>query len=392
MKITLIANSNIEDGGGHSQSLTAISQFKKITNEIYDLEILSMTPENKNLKSLMGIKHSTYNVSFLDKLFLRLLDNNLFIEILNKFNIKSPFENRLKKIDTDLAYFLSPNNFCTILSDINYIVTVWDLCHRDFPEFPEVRESFEFRIREKFYSKISNASLIISDSDESSENLSIRYGHDKNKIISIPFSFPKRLKSNLTPLEKILAKSFIDSGFFFYPAQYWPHKNHFLILEALRCLNEEDIKVNFVFCGSDKGNLKKLKEISKEFDISDQIKFLGFVNEQDLNALYQSCIAVVMPTFFGPTNIPPIEAWSYEKPLIYSNHLSINKLGSIMSIDPFSSKSIANAIKDILNKNYDHELLIKNGLDELSILDKKRNQSEKLLLDFLEKFEHKIRC
>ena len=99
-----------------------------------------------------------------------------------------------------------------------------------------------------------------------------------------------------------------------------------------------------------------------------------------------------MPTFFGPTNIPPIEAWSYEKPLIYSNHLSINKLGSVISIDPFSPKSMANALKDILNKNYDHELLIKNGKDELSILDKKRTQSEILLLNFLEKFEHKIKC
>ena len=131
------------------------------------------------------MKHSFYKTSFLDKLFLRFIDNSFFLELLRKFSLKSPFEKRLIDSNTDLVYFLSPNNYSKILSELNYIVTVWDLCHRDFPEFPEVRESFEFQIRENFYSKLANASLIITDSDKTSDNLSSRYGLDKERIIYV---------------------------------------------------------------------------------------------------------------------------------------------------------------------------------------------------------------
>jgi glycosyltransferase involved in cell wall biosynthesis len=36
-------------------------------------------------------------------------------------------------------------------------------------------------------------------------------------------------------------------------------------------------------------------------------------------ALYTSCVGLVMPTFFGPTNIPPLEAWHYGRPAITSD-------------------------------------------------------------------------
>ena len=47
-------------------------------------------------------------------------------------------------------YFLSPNSDSLYLENINYIFTVWDLCHRDHPEFPEVRNNLAFE-KEKSY-------------------------------------------------------------------------------------------------------------------------------------------------------------------------------------------------------------------------------------------------
>ena len=95
----------------------------------------------------------------------------------------------------------------------------------------------------------------------------------------MPFSFPSSLKLEPLSAKNVLSSDFISEGYFFYPAQYWAHKNHFRILDSLKYLNKVGLKINFVFCGSDKGNLDFLKRVSKDFGISSQIQFLNFVSD-----------------------------------------------------------------------------------------------------------------
>ena len=48
----------------------------------------------------------------------------------------------------------------------------------------------------------------------------------------------------------------LPKKFFFYPAQYWPHKNHIYLVDGLEvALKELKFEISAVFCGSDKGNL-----------------------------------------------------------------------------------------------------------------------------------------
>ena len=59
-----------------------------------------------------------------------------------------------------------------------------------------------------------------------------------------------------------------------------------------------------------------------------------------------------MPTFSGPTNIPPWEAFYFEKPVLYSKIFNIEKeyKDAVYYIDPFDTYSLVNAIID-LRKN-----------------------------------------
>jgi glycosyltransferase involved in cell wall biosynthesis len=51
----------------------------------------------------------------------------------------------------------------------------------------------------------------------------------------------------------------------------------------------------------------------------DQILFPGFVSRQDLIALYRHAVALVYPTYFGPENLPPLEAFALGCPVIASD-------------------------------------------------------------------------
>ena len=120
--------------------------------------------------------------------------------------------------------------------------------------------------------------------------------------------------------KKILDKYLITNPYIYYPAQFWAHKNHSYILYAIKDLQERfDTKINVVFSGSDKGNLKYILDLAKELKISKSVNYLGFVESNEIPILYKNSIALVMPSYFGPTNIPPLEALTLSIPIIYAD-------------------------------------------------------------------------
>ena len=67
------------------------------------------------------------------------------------------------------------------------------------------------------------------------------------------------------------------------------------------------------------GNKNIVLEKVKKFNLEEQVSFLDFVSNDDLFHLYKNTKALLMPTYFGPTNIPPIEAVEMNVPIIYSD-------------------------------------------------------------------------
>ena len=83
-----------------------------------------------------------------------------------------------------------------------------------------------------------------------------------------------KTKENLN--DEILKKfNLLNKKFIFYPAQYWAHKNHIYILEALKLMHDKnsDLEITAVFCGFDKNNLDYLKSISKKLGIQNNVIF-----------------------------------------------------------------------------------------------------------------------
>ena len=62
-----------------------------------------------------------------------------------------------------------------------------------------------------------------------------------------------------------------------------------------------------------------MKSYVERNNLNSDIKFLNFVNNNELPYLYKECLAAVMPSFFGPTNIPPLERFCLDVPVIYSD-------------------------------------------------------------------------
>jgi glycosyltransferase involved in cell wall biosynthesis len=244
---------------------------------------------------------------------------------------------------------------------IPYVIAIHDLQHLLQPEFPENSQNDEVQWREYvFRNGIRYATFILADSEVGKEDILRFYGSygvtpDRVKVLPfLPASYlPERI--SVAEIERVRKNYSLPERYLFYPAQFWPHKNHLRIFKALAILKRESgLTIPIALSGSFAGQIRKqtyeeLKQFAQENGIEDQIIYLGYLPEADMAAFYAGAVGLIMPTFHGPTNIPILEAWAYSCPVITSNLRGIKDQAgdAAILVDPRSENEIADAIKKI---------------------------------------------
>ena len=393
MKIVAILESSLSVGGGFNQALNAIQQMQLLCTNRFDFQVLTTCPENSKILADLGVPSQQFAYSFLDSLLALMSLNTWWHSVQARINFVGPFEKKLIGLGCDLVYFSSPTEKSASLQTLNFIATVWDNCHRDMPEYPEIRSFGRFQARERFFQNhLSPSLLTLTDSEALAKLLVDRYGLDHERLLPMPFSPAPTLSiSNASKTEDILRKYTLEAGYFFYPAQFWAHKNHIRILEALVLLNVENCRLKVVFSGGNQGNRAHVEHFVQHNNLEAQVRFLDFVPTADMSGLYQGCRAVVMPTYFGPTNLPPLEAWAFSKPLIYSRLFADQVHDAAILVDPDSVDELASALKKCMTPR-ECETLIANGQTRLKEIHSERLESEKRLLAQLLQFERRRAC
>jgi glycosyltransferase involved in cell wall biosynthesis len=264
----------------------------------------------------------------------------------------------------EVIWYLGHNSF---FLEIPYIITIWDLEHRGQPFYPEVSEKGLWASRERHFSTaIRRAAVVITGSDNGKKEIERYYQVPPERIRVIPLPTPRfALNPERTKDKQILAEYHIPGGYLFYPAQFWPHKNHIGILKAVRLLKDKNISLPVVFVGSDKGNKQYIQKMAASLDLSSQVHFLGFVPTDVLIALYQHAFALVFPTFFGPDNLPPLEAFALGCPVIASDlTASREQFGeAALLVDPKSPEQLALAVKSLYDDEGLRSKLVRCGFE-----------------------------
>ena len=322
LNIAVVLSSGLESGGGYQYEFMVLDLLKKYHNNT-NITLNFYAPSYKILKdySSLDLDIKILKENIFQKLHRLCLVNIFLYKILNKLQFGlSSIEKQLSANRIDLIYFLSPNLRSQGLSNIPYIFTLWDLGHLEMPEFPEVSGDRVFELRESLYNRsLKKAIKVIVDSDYSKQYTIKKYNLDKNRVEVLKY-LPNIRTIQPSKNIDIKQKYNLKNDYIFYPAQFWAHKNHIFILKAIKILREEkDINIDVVFSGSNKGNLKYILQKAKDFGVDDLVHYIGFAPNDEIPFLYKQSLALVMPTYLGPTNIPPLEAFFYETPVCYSD-------------------------------------------------------------------------
>src|SRR5438094_4838933 len=108
--------------------------------------------------------------------------------------------------------------------------------------------------------------------------------------------------------------------------------------------------------------------LSSQLGLEKEICHLGYVPDEDMSAIYARAAALVMPTFFGPTNIPVLEAWSFGCPVITSDIRGIREQvgDAAVLVDPRSVEAIADGIRKVWTDLQLRRTLAVRGRNRLS--------------------------
>lgn len=238
-----------------------------------------------------------------------------------KLSIDARATQWIRSHGAELLFFPSVTRLA-VETTVPSILAVHDIQHRLQPHFPEygpagVWDELEYTLT----NAAAGNTLLVAESEIGREDLLEAYsehGLTPDRVMVVPYTLPAymRGRSLVEEAARVRGKFTLPKRFLFYPANFLPHKNHVALIEAMGVLRRRhDQRPALVLVGDRGAGLrartyKDVMETAHRAGVTDQIHYLGFVAEEDLSGLYSAADLLVMPSWFGPTNLPILEAWA----------------------------------------------------------------------------------
>lgn len=349
MKIGLFLSAPPHDGGAFQYSQTILQAILELPDNNYKIVVASSS-------------HTWYSLIPNNNIrILTLSSNGLMWQCLSsrKFLFLSGcpahfwrkwckyFIRDVRKIlneNCDLWIFPAQDTWSHILP-VPSLGVIHDLMHRYERRFPEVSGGFMYKQREKHYENVCRYSEgILVDSAVGKNHVMESYGIDGSRIYILPYIAPSYIEHGWRDYNTFNDK--LPPKFFFYPAQFWKHKNHEKLIRTIELLRHRIPDLKMVFAGSPKNAYAEVKSLVANLSLSENIIFLGYIPDEYMASIYKRARALIMPTYFGPTNIPPLEAFASGCPVAVSKIYGMpEQVGdAALLFDPSSDTEIADVM------------------------------------------------
>jgi glycosyltransferase involved in cell wall biosynthesis len=320
-------------------------------NDLFEVFIISNNKKRKiNNLPFIYCKYNIFDriMNRIKKKYPRVVD--IYLNTFGKRNIK-----RLMYLDL-LFPFVSENIYFDKLPDDKKISWIPDFQENYFPDFFQKREIID-RIISQVNAAYSRGKLVLSS--QSAYNDFYRLYPCKyctTKIIQFISSLCFENYCFLS-YNEITDKYNINEKYFICSNQFWIHKNHVILIEAISILRNENINIILYFTGKeydyrDPEYTVKLKKRVKELSLENNIHFLGFIPRKEQITLMKYAQAIIQPSLFEGWNTTIEDAKYLEKEIIVSN-IAVHKeqLGDKGHFfDPMDAGDLAEKIKNIYYK------------------------------------------
>lgn len=258
----------------------------------------------------------------------------------------------IKRSGADLVHF--PHFNVPLFWNGKFMVTIHDMTmhwqKRSASKLPLVIYLFK-RIPYKlvFKKAVKKSKKIIVPTESVRNEISKYYSVRKEKF-SVIYEGVGEFKSGANETSVLRKYNLQKDKYFIYVGGLFPHKNLVKAIKAVNYLNREDgKKVKLAIGSSNSLFIRKLKKEAKKVRALKFIKFLGFVPDEDLTALYKNSIAFVYPSLSEGFGLQGLEAIK-SKTLVLGSDISVFReiyKNYITYFNPLDARSIQGAMRQV---------------------------------------------
>jgi glycosyltransferase involved in cell wall biosynthesis len=205
-----------------------------------------------------------------------------------------------------------------------------------------------------------------------------------SKLCTIPLT----VLHEMQPPDAAHTRAFLEGlgitpgRYLLYPANFWPHKNHARLLEALAML--PDSRLQLVCPGEPDERLEGLCALASRLGVADRVRFPGYLPAAQLASLFQACRALIFPSLFEGFGLPVLEAMAFDKPVLCSNVTSLPEVVGEAAVlfDPTDPSAIGSAICRLESDPSLSPRLVELGRERLRVFGSPRRMAKQYLTIF----------
>ncbi|WP_037287383.1 glycosyltransferase family 4 protein [Saccharibacillus sacchari] len=202
--------------------------------------------------------------------------------------------------------------------------------------------------------------LILTCSENSKDELIRHCGIREDKIVVIYHGKEHVLQSGSAP--DYPAQQGLDRPFVLAVSSRSPNKNFRSIVRAAELIGDQGF--DFVIAGGTNPKIFK----SEDTELNDNVRHVGYVEDEELRTLYDRASCFVFPSFYEGFGFPPLEAMACGCPVVVSDTASLPEVcgDAVLYCDPNSPEDIAGKIAKVMQDPELQNQMKQKGLAQAS--------------------------
>jgi glycosyltransferase involved in cell wall biosynthesis len=208
------------------------------------------------------------------------------------------------------------------------VSVIHDLQFMDYPSFFSEKERKERK--NNMDEACRHATQFICISHFVKETILKYYPSCKQKINVIYITLENRFSHAIPDNEDSILHdlSLSKNNYLFYPANFWPHKNHSMLFSAFDHYRKKHphSSLKLVCTGSSNQTKKEYQTLIQAMGLSSWIIFPGYLSDTTFFSLFKHARAIIYPSLYEGFGMPILEAMENGKPVLCSRVTSLPEI------------------------------------------------------------------
>jgi glycosyltransferase involved in cell wall biosynthesis len=232
------------------------------------------------------------------------------------------------------------------------VVTIHDCIHLMFPQYLPNRAAYAFA-RAAMWSAARRSARILTVSEASKRDILHFLNVPPEKISVVYNGIDERfwIEPSAEEIARVRERFQLDHGFVLYAGTIKPHKNLVRLIEAFAALRKGEFEeLKLLIIGDEISKLPALRRAVHSHKLHKHVRFLGFLPDETLAALYRLAAVFVFPSLYEGFGLPPLEAMASGTPVVTSNVSSLPEVAgdAAVLVDPYEVGSIVDGMRRVL--------------------------------------------